>query len=71
MYCLRALVQVKIRLYGLTNFKPSSDKRYIVGGRKTEGDLNLSDEFIQLLVATQADGYLAKEYVIEEQSLAK
>ena len=42
-------------------FKPSSDKRYIVGGRKNEGDLNLSDAFIQLLVATQADGYLAKD----------
>ena len=42
-------------------FKPSSDKRYIVGGSKIGGSLNLSDAFIKLLVATQADGCLAKD----------
>lgn len=42
-------------------FKPSSDKRYIVGGFKVDGSLDLSDSFIKLLVATQADGCLAKD----------
>lgn len=38
-------------------FKCSSDKRYIVGGKKQGGSLNLSTPFIKLLVATQADGH--------------
>ena len=42
-------------------FKPSSDKRYIVGGNKIGSDLELSDSFVKLLVATQADGYLSKD----------
>lgn len=42
-------------------FKPSSDKRYIVGGNKVGSNLELSDSFVKLLVATQADGYLSKD----------
>ena len=39
--------------------KVSSDKRYITGGNKVEGDLKLSEDFVKLLVATQADGHLS------------
>lgn len=42
-------------------FKGSSDKRYIVGGKKQGSSLKLSKELIQLIVATQADGHFARD----------
>lgn len=44
------------------SFKPSSDKRYVMGGYVTNPEFEeLSDTDLQLLVATQADGYLDKD----------
>lgn len=44
------------------SFKPSSDKRYVLGGAVTNPEFEeLSDTELQLLVATQADGYLNKD----------
>lgn len=43
------------------DFKGSSDKRYIVGGMKRGNTIKLSTPFIQLLVATQADGHFNRD----------
>ena len=43
------------------DFKWSRDKRYIVGGMKQGNTINLSTPFIQLLVATQADGHFNRD----------
>lgn len=45
-----------------STFTPSSDKRYVLGGVVLNEELKeLSDVDLQLLVATQADGYLNKD----------
>ena len=50
------------RIEEAAKFKPSSDKRYKLGGKIKGGDyVNLSDTEIQLLVAIQADAYLMKD----------
>lgn len=48
----------RVRVSLAEDLVPSSDKRYLLGGVTTKPDINIKDEFLQLCIATQADGHL-------------